>query len=79
MSPLAWSLLATGIGAWISFIDGPQAPLIPADRLGLRTAVARGWSGPVPFAGSGRPLYFRSRRGRTMRDVPAAPGAARTG
>jgi lipopolysaccharide export system permease protein len=66
-------LLATGIGAWISFIDGPQAAARSNQiRLeALRTAVTRGLvPGQFRSPGSGASLYFRSQDADgTMRDV----------
>jgi lipopolysaccharide export system permease protein len=67
------TLLATGIGAWISFKDGPAAAARSSQiRLeALRTAVTRGLvPGQFRSLGTGATMYFRSQDADgTMRDV----------
>jgi lipopolysaccharide export system permease protein len=67
------TLLATGMGAWISFKDGPEAAARSTQiRLeALRTAITRGMvPGQFRSLGSGATIYFRSQdAGGAMRDV----------
>jgi lipopolysaccharide export system permease protein len=67
------TLVATALGAWISFKDGPEAAARSTQiRLeALRTAVTRGLvPGQFRTVGAGATLFFRSRDADgTMRDV----------